>query len=792
MNKRDDFEPDRNTPTTNGLLPAGTVIDGRYEVIELLTRSSNVQTYKANHQLIGRVVSLTVICLPADAIAERRERFKRKAKTLSSIEHPNILAFRDFGQTTDGQLFIVKDFVEGNVLSDVIRKGGGLSAERTVGLVSQLLSAIEEIHAHGLLLGELAPEHILLTADQASDEQLRLTEFGIRTLASELTINEYFEVQLNQAERRLHYISPEQLQGLAVDARSDIYCVGCLMHEMLTGDNVAAAADIKDGACAGMPIQVTACIAPKLKAIVQKATAKDVSQRFQKAAEMKEAIDALASASPASDRKMHQLIAFRPVSLAALSLVLTVIAILSIGTASWFWYLHTEEGATQMADCLINLPADESVVDVWFRVGDVLRSSRLYRPASKIYRHMITAGKLTSLQSVDCYLDRAECEVALGMEANDALKHAADRLISLSKVAFEKNDLTMRDILKAKLIRLSKFSIAGNDAVYIASCLSILGDYYYNEKQWQEAVTSYTMALRQFEAFGSGRLVNVLHALHGVRSSFERLNRTSEAIGLSTREIALSKQLFGANSRQTASVIEELADLHGRCGQIEQALDLLKQAARIYNEQVPVDSIDLARIYAKCGHSLDQLSRPPAALECWLKSLSALESQPKQDDSAIAAVLVSIGNEQALLKRFTESERSYRRAIDLYRSTSGTSDKYAFVYSSLASQLSQQGRTNEADKYRLEAKRYFQAAGSGYDRHIAFLSYQLGHSYFVKRRFKEAKSQLAEAVHLYKMHDDLAREGARALLELSDIAALEGNLKQSESYKLEAERSSRK
>src|SRR5438034_6275597 len=219
------------------------------------------------------------------------ERFRREASSAAGLQHPNVVGVFDRG-TVDGAHYIAMEYVEGASLKDLIQRG--LSVGEAVEIVRQVLHGARYAHRHGIVHRDLKPQNVLVDAEGRA----RVSDFGIaRAGASEIT-------QTGSVLGTAQYLSPEQAQGLPVSAASDLYSVGAVLYEALTGevpfdaDTPVAVALKQVSEQPRPPSQLNPQVPPALDAVVLKALAKDPANRFTSADDFLRALDA-AEADPA-------------------------------------------------------------------------------------------------------------------------------------------------------------------------------------------------------------------------------------------------------------------------------------------------------------------------------------------------------------------------------------------------------------------------------------------------------------------------------------------------------------
>ncbi|MBV8989136.1 MAG: serine/threonine protein kinase [Solirubrobacterales bacterium] len=216
----------RGTQLETGELLAGYRIEG------LISRGGMGSVYRARNVALNRVYALKVLPEQLASDWEFRERFRREMRIAASLDHPNIVAVHNAGEQ-DGLLFFVMDFISGTDLRALLRQSGAMAPERASYVMSQIASALDAAHAHGLVHRDVKPANILISVRDA-EERAWLTDFGLaRRLDSASSIEAL--TKTGTVVGTVHYMSPEQITGERVDARADIYALGCVFFQMLTG-----------------------------------------------------------------------------------------------------------------------------------------------------------------------------------------------------------------------------------------------------------------------------------------------------------------------------------------------------------------------------------------------------------------------------------------------------------------------------------------------------------------------------------------------------------------------------
>lgn len=224
-----------STVKVDGIAP-GTILSERYEVLELLGKGGMGTVYKARHTLIGNSVAVKVMHPHLVKDAASQERFKAEAKAAISLRHERLMAVSDYGVTPSGQPFIVMEFVQGVGLDGLLEEQKFLSTEEFYEIFLQVCDGLAHVHEKGVVHRDIKPSNIMLSKTHHDKWMVHIVDFGI---AKVLPSGEGAVQHLTQTGEIFGsplYMSPEQCKGRDVDARSDIYSLGCVMFEALTGE----------------------------------------------------------------------------------------------------------------------------------------------------------------------------------------------------------------------------------------------------------------------------------------------------------------------------------------------------------------------------------------------------------------------------------------------------------------------------------------------------------------------------------------------------------------------------
>ncbi len=281
--------------------PATGLVGGRYELGELLGRGGMAEVRKGHDTRLGRVVAIKRLRTDLASDTTFQARFRREAQSAASLNHPAIVAVYDTGEeapSADGTAvpYIVMEFVAGRTLRDILREGRKILPERALEITSGVLAALDYSHRAGIIHRDIKPGNVMLTPSG----DVKVMDFGIARAMSDSNTMTQTAAVVGTAQ----YLSPEQARGETVDSRSDVYSAGCLLYELLTGrppfvgDSPVAVAYQHVREQARPPSDHDTDLPPAVDAIVMKALAKRLEDRYQSAAAMRSDIERYLAGRP--------------------------------------------------------------------------------------------------------------------------------------------------------------------------------------------------------------------------------------------------------------------------------------------------------------------------------------------------------------------------------------------------------------------------------------------------------------------------------------------------------------
>jgi serine/threonine-protein kinase len=299
--------PEEAAPADPAALPVGTVVGDRYRIVGQLGAGGMGAVYVAEHVHMRKKLALKVLHAEMSSSPEVLARFEREAMAAAHIDHPNVAAATDFGRTPDGAFFLVLELVEGKSLRDIVEEGP-LPEARALPITRQIASALARAHELGIVHRDLKPENVIVTQRDEGDFA-KVLDFGIAKVRVEDLAggppSGQVLTQLGTVFGTPEYMAPEQAMGQPVDARADLYALGVMLYEMLSGvrpfaDDNPVRLLMMHVSDAPPPLEshpAAAQTSPAVREVVMRLLAKKPEDRYASARELLAAIDATAASA---------------------------------------------------------------------------------------------------------------------------------------------------------------------------------------------------------------------------------------------------------------------------------------------------------------------------------------------------------------------------------------------------------------------------------------------------------------------------------------------------------------
>src|SRR5579872_2440602 len=313
---------------------------GPYEIHGLIGKGGMGEVYRARDTRLGRTVAIKVLPAEFSAQEERLRRFEQEAQVLGALNHPNLLAIHDVG-SQNGTHFLVSELLEGESLGERLQQGA-LPVRKAMDLGVQIAKGLAAAHEKGIVHRDIKPDNIFLTRDG----RIKILDFGLAkliqpkesfaTLAPTVTI-------AGVAMGTVGYMSPEQVRGLAVDHRADIFAFGAILYEMLVGKRMFARPTSADTMSAVLNDEFPAVsefppdTPTSLERVVRRCLEKNAEQRFQSASDLAFALEALSDPAAWSPSGAHPVAVEPAKGIKPSSIALALALLVVVGTIFYFW-----------------------------------------------------------------------------------------------------------------------------------------------------------------------------------------------------------------------------------------------------------------------------------------------------------------------------------------------------------------------------------------------------------------------------------------------------------------------
>lgn len=715
-----------------------------YRILEKLGEGGMGAVYLAEDLHLARRVAIKFL---TSTDRHYRARFIREARAVSALMHPNIAMVHDYGETSSGQPFIVMEYVKGKSLSDLLDEG--LTLTRSVEIISAIAEALGEAHHHGIVHRDIKPSNVLVN----ERGQVKVLDFG---LVKHLFDPPSSDVDLDaktiySTQTRSDvivgtplYLSPEQATGKEVDGRSDLFALGALLYECLTGQSAFSGGSVLEiGAqiihvTPPPPSRINPAVTPALDRVTLKALEKKVDERYQTAAEFLKDLEAAATGLsgngvPVSSRSAEPTEGFKRATNAFATLTLQlrrqrfslasvipafIVAGLIIWGVYYFWPRSYYKPSAAAA--------------LWYNQGaEALRNGAYYQ-ASKA---------LTQAIEIDGNYALARARLAQAWTALDYTDRAKDELLAVAKLR-ERSPLSPLDSLYMEAI-LATTTRQFGDAIKAYSELAKLlpndgsvyielGNAYENDGNPDKALENYLKAIdlnKHQYATGYLRAGNI----------YNRKQQTDKA----TEMYAEAERLYSAASNEegTIEVLRQRGILLRDKGRFDEAKSQFQQsfdASRaIGNEAQQITAlIDLSYLHSQRGLFAEAENYATQAVNF---------AQQKELENLAAGGLLELGNSFSSKGNDERAEFYFKQAIQFARANKGRL-REARGLSNLGGLYIKTSRVDEGVKMVQQALEFFQQ--SNYPRSVGICLTQLARGYRRQASFAAAEQALNQKLEI--------------------------------------------
>ncbi len=617
----------------------GSVLADRFEIIELIGTGGMGNVYRARQRAVDRNVAVKVLHSERLRSSSSVLRFQQEAKAVAALSHTNIVGCLDYGLTEDNVPYIVMDYVEGISLDQEI-KSSSLALERCINVFIQACDALDHAHKHGVIHRDIKPSNLMLVKADDGTEQVIILDFGIAKLQSSASESERPNLTVTgEVFGSPQYMSPEQCSGKQMDARSDIYSLGCVMYEALVGCPALSGETLIDiifkqtseQPASFKTVRPDLEIPAQLETLILRALEKDPAMRFQSMAVLKKNLEFVhrfaeeeknqpPEAPPKEPSAMHRLLAHRR-GLAIAGIVLVLI--LGFAGVGYMAFTNTEtKTKAQIA---------------WIELNEGAQSERLLPPIRSIRNTLSNEGR---------YLDAlgyARTAVSLSKEIQPNSVLEATDLLALGSIMYHlKDDGAQEYLLKSR------------------SQLRRLAQVDRNSKNWIDNVTGATAPDAMIAEIDS--YLGQTNDQEGVSDLLNQAQDTMKSLGIEKAEpqfeklITLKSKLSKPQLMVLCSALKAIADENTIRGNSERAESNYKQATEIATELHGPNSKTLAEIQRGLGMLYKRSSRFTSAEDTLLEALACANASLGESNELSLGILGDLAKLYSEMKEYKKSK----------------------------------------------------------------------------------------------------------------------------------------
>lgn len=294
-----DKRPAASFPDPNRDPLIGKIIGGHYVILELIGEGGMSRVYKATHMLLNRTVAVKYILPRFVYDLPSVKRFQQEAQAATALKHPNICAVNEFGIDGEGRSYLVMDYIKGLSLAQLLDKEKCLPVDRALEIFAQVSEGLEHAHSKGVIHRDITPGNIVIVEEPDGSECVKLVDFGIAKLVKAEGDDKPNLTKTGEIFGTPSYMSPEQCLGRNIDTRSDIYSLGCVLYETITGAppfTGQSSMEVMMAHINGNPPTIPVTMAQqRVRNVVEQCMKKDQAQRYQSVSDFREDLLAVQS-----------------------------------------------------------------------------------------------------------------------------------------------------------------------------------------------------------------------------------------------------------------------------------------------------------------------------------------------------------------------------------------------------------------------------------------------------------------------------------------------------------------
>jgi len=644
----------------------------RYEILSCIGSGGMGAVYLARQTVIERLVALKLL-LPQRGLDELSlRRLRQEARAASQLAHPNIVRVFDFGVWEDIP-YLAMEYVDGRSLQQIIRENGPLDVEKAAHIFVQACDGLEVAHEQGVIHRDLKPGNIIIANNGTGQDHVKIVDFGIAKLARSESADDIHLTRTGEVVGSPPYMSPEQCLGRSLDQRSDIYSMGCVMYEVLTGHPPFRGATFVEIGAKHLgetpPALISACPRKKevelLQPIVMKALAKDPEHRFAAMSEMKAALTEAAALMKAGRLvrakrwwKSRRLKRWQPLDKRrSLALLLIAVCAVIAGRLAAFCLVNMQSPTVPESPTpVVSDPAaswnrfDIDGQDAFNR-GDYDEARQNFQSAARIAdtfsktdRLALSLEKLAVLFHV---LKQSEEEREIDVKLS-ALKHEDPTPMNHGEESHQGGLFEgMLNMLPTEPARIDRGKFDG-----LAQQMNQLARHYINDGHAEQAIRLEMKLIPRIRQVLGARHVRLCRALRHLGDALVECKQYNRAVVALRESVAIAAKL-SPGDRDLPAGLRSLAGALEDRGDYSEAIDLYKRALAVELKYASERTEDIAWSYWGLGGALKKQNKNAAAENAFGLALRSFEKT--HDHEMIGACVEQLA---WLCQHFGEDDRA--------------------------------------------------------------------------------------------------------------------------------------
>jgi len=799
-----------------------TVLSGHFEITALVGIGGMSAVYKARDRFLGRDVAVKILHPHLASHPASLKRFEQEAKAISHLAHPNIVNVFEYGISPKGQPYLIMDYLAGVSLAGLLKEEQRLSVPRALDLFIAICDALAHAHKKGILHRDIKPSNVMLIKTEQHDEFVKLVDFGLAKLMPGADMEVRQLTQTGEVFGSPLYMSPEQVMGQTLDARSDIFSMGCVMYEVLSGVPPFVGENIMETMYKRVaddvePLDPALKIPKELETVVMLCLSRQPEGRYQTMLELMQDLELVKQGAGCSSKRIRGFKQARltkigstylKAALAAAAITLPVLVFAAVtsmsqqsrGQSAWARYdregqKHLDSGAYKEAESELTAAVaeaekfgehDRRLTLSLEKLAHLLRSEKKTGEAEKVEARLSMLKEENQFGDQESNLyELAEMTLALVPGAIDRKKspefqRLAEKLNHLSLLFIGQQDyekaieLLQKALSIEQQLKITDEATAARTLTNLAVAAGKLGNYEQAQSLFQKAMQINAKALGPTHPA-------VASSLYNLAIVSEERGKYADAEQQYRQALNLYQNAYGKDAPEVAMTITAFGGLYRKQNRYAEAEPLFKEAIRIYQSGEGAQGLDRTAL----AHSLNNLAdllysqgKYAEAAPLYERALNILELAVGSDSPSLATILNNLAVVRMQQHQFQQAEPFIKRALAIrQRTLPAEHPEIGQSLNSLAELKRAEHKYAEAEAlYKQSLEIAAHAFGLGHP-DVAVVLNGMGELYEDQGRLAEAEQSYKQALATKeKLYGADQPQAARTMAQLARVYLKEGKL----------------